>query len=120
MTRMYLSPTASTFAKIGLIFVECLIGFYNLITYPIRKITLKAYLFVLVASGVLYAALFPFALTDKLVLFFLVATLFTVSIFVTRMLYKLLNQKISPRVAYLISSPLGIPLNRFHKLYTNA
>lgn len=120
MTRMYLSPTASIFAKIGLLFVECLIGLYNLITFPIRKITFKAFSCILVAFGVFYAAAFRTELMDHLFGFIAVLGIFVISIFVTKIIYKYLNKKVSPKVAYLMNSPLGIPLNRYHKLESRA
>lgn len=114
MTRMYFSPTASTFARIGLIFVECLIGLYNLITFPIRKITFKAYCVVILISGLLYAVNVHFNMRSNLGLFIFALGLFTASIFVTRAIYNYLSKKVSPRVAMLINSPLGIPRNRFY------
>lgn len=114
MTRMYLSPTASTFAKIGLIFVECLIGLFNLITYPIRKITFKTYGAMLLLAGALYAISLYFGLEVNLTLLVGFFALFTASIFLFRAIHKFLSKKVSPRVALLINSPLGIPRNKYY------
>lgn len=114
MTRMYLSPTATLFAKIGLIVVECLIGLYNLITYPIRKISLKAYILFVIAAGGFYAAGDRFGLEISLVTMIIAVVMFTVAIVVSKLIYHYLNKKVSPKVALLINSPLGIPLNRFY------
>lgn len=114
MTRMYLSPTASTFAKIGLVFVECLIGLYNLITYPIRKISLKAYIFLVITAAGFYAISGHFGLEISLSMIIIAATVFTVAIIASKLIYNYLSKKVSPKIALLINSPLGIPLNRFY------
>lgn len=115
MTRIYLSPTASAFAKIGLFFVECLIGLYNLITFPIRKITLKVYSVIFISTSILCAISVYFNSQINTAVIIGALALFTVSIFITRAIYKYLNKKVSPRVAFLMNSPLGIPLNKFYR-----
>lgn len=116
MTRIYLSPTATFFAKIGLIFVECLIGLFNLITYPIRKIKIKAYCFLAIFAGVFYAAGNHFGLEIDSTSLIIAFAVFTVAIIASKVIYKYLKNKVSPKVAILINSPLGIPLNRFYKV----
>lgn len=120
MTRMYLSPTASILVKIGLFFVECIIGLYNLITFPIRKITLKAYGYILLIAGAFYTAAFHSDLKVYFVLFLVVLGAFAASILIFKLIYNILRKKVSPRVAYLMNSPLGIPLNRFHRIDSRA
>ena len=114
MTRMYLSPTASVFVKVGLILIECLIGLYNLITFPIRMITLKAYGIILIGTSILYTILFYNSILSHLWAFGVVFGVFTAAIVLSKLFYKLLNKKVAPRIAYLINSPLGIQMNRYH------
>lgn len=114
MSRMYLSPTATTFVKIALCFVECFIGLYNLITYPIRKINIRAYCLISALICVIYLVNSYLKLEPNLFELIITLVAFTVSIIFIRMLYNLLNKKVSPRVAMLINSPLGIPLNKFY------
>ena len=116
MNRMYLSPTASIFSKICLSFVEVLIGLYNLITFPIRKITLKTYSIILLISGVLYTAVFYAEFKVHLLPFVATLAIFTIGIFTAKSVYNILRKKVSPRVAYLINSPLGIPVNKYSKV----
>lgn len=116
MTRMYLSPTATFFAKAGLFFVECLIGLYNLITYPIRKITIKAYLALLLFAAGSYFVGNYFGYNLDLVATIAALVVFTIAIYVSKMLHKYFKNKVSPKVAFLLSSPLGIPLNKFYKV----
>lgn len=120
MTRMYLTPTTTTFVKVCLLFIECFIGLYNLVTLPIRKMTFKAYACVSLISGVLHAIVFGVNLKDQLIAFVVTACLLAAIIFTTRFLYKVLKKKVSPKVAYLINSPMGIPLNRFYEIESMA
>ena len=116
MTRKYLSPTASAFARAGLLLIECLIGLYNLITFPIRKIGLKSYLITTCIGCAIYAGCFYADLQKYLALFILSWIGFTAIIIVSKLLHKALNKKVLPKVAYLINSPLGIPLNKFYRV----
>ena len=116
MTRMYLAPTTTTFVKVCLVFIECLIEFYNLITLPIRKMTFKAYLGVSLITGVLHGIMFGANLKDLLISLFVIAGFLAATIFVTRFVYKVLKKKVSKKLAYLINCPFGIPLNRFYKV----
>ena len=116
MTRMYLAPTTTTFVKVCLIFIECFIELYNLLTLPIRKMTFKAYLCASLISGVLHGIIFDTGLKDHLIALAVVMGLYAAIIFVTRFIYKLLKKKVSKKIAYLINSPMGIPLNRFYKI----
>ena len=117
MTRIYLSPAASTFAKIGLVMVEILIGLYNLVTYPVRTMTFKAYCFSVTTTTALYMLIFHADLMKYLTYFVLGFCIFTANIFITKAIHKVLKKKVSPRVALLINSPLGIPRNRFYEAY---
>lgn len=114
MTRMYLSPTATVFAKIGLLMIEALIGLFNLIMFPIRKINLKSYGIFMLIYSFLYVFLFNSNLEKHLMTCVVLFAIFSISIIVTKILYKLLNKKIMPRIAYMLHSPLGIKLNRFY------
>ena len=114
MTRMYLSPTATTFAKIGLLFIQLMIGLFNVVTYPIRKITLKAYAFLVLAIGAGYPVVFSVDLNTYALVFGISVGIFTAALIATRIIYKVLNKKVSPRVAFMFNSPLGIQLNRFY------
>lgn len=116
MTRMYLAPTTTTFVKVCLVFLECLIEFYNLITLPIRKMTFKAYTAITLISGVLHGIMFSGGLHDTLVAVGVIAGFLAATIFVTRFVYKVLKKKVSKKLAYLINCPFGIPLNRFYKV----
>lgn len=116
MTRIYLSPTATFFAKVGLIFIEFLIGLYNLITYPIRKITIKRYCGLLLFASAFYVVGNFLGLKLTLEALALTAIMLAVAIIITRMFYKYLKNKVSPKIAFLISSPMGIPLNKFYKV----
>lgn len=111
---MYLSPTATVFAKIGLVLVQCLMGLCSIVTFPVRKITLKAYGLILVVSSIFYGALFhsdPMAHLVALVAGF---GLLAVGIVVCKLIHKILTQKVSPKVALLVNSPMGIPLNKYY------
>lgn len=114
MTRMYLSPTATIFAKIGLLVVELIIGLFNVITYPIRKISLKTYGLIVLAVGVCYPVIFPVEIKAYAVALVIWTIAFTIGLFTIRAIHKVLNKKVSPRVAMMINSPLGIQLNRFY------
>ena len=116
MTRMYLAPSTTTFVKVCLVFVECFIELFNLITLPLRKMSFKAYICVSLISGVLHGITFGFNLKDQLVAIIVVMGVLAAAIFTTRFVYKILKKKVSPKVAYLINSPMGIPLNRFYKV----
>ena len=116
MTRMYLAPTTTTLVKVCLVFIECFIELYNLITLPIRKMTFKAYLCVSFLLGVLHGITSGAGLKEQLIAFVVVMGLLAVTIFATRFIYKVLKKKVSPKVAYLINSPMGIPLNRFYEV----
>lgn len=116
MTRMYLAPTTTTFVKVCLIFIECFIELFNLITLPLRKMTFKAYLYVSLIAGVFYGIMNGAGLQDFLIAVVATMGLLAATIFTTRFVYKVLKKKVSPKVAYLINSPMGIPLNRFYKL----
>lgn len=120
MTRMYLSPAATTLVKILLAFVECLVGLYNFITYPIRKVTFKAYFCISLIACALYAAMYHSELTEHLIVLGSVLGIFAASILATRLVYTVLKKKVSKKVAYLFNSPLCIPLNRFYKIGCNA
>ena len=110
MTRIYLSPTATFFVKCALILVEGLIGLYNLFSYPIRKITIKRYCKLMLLTGVFCAAG-----SQNAKIFVFVAIALAMAVITTRLLHKHLKTKVSPKIAYLISSPMGIPLNKFYK-----
>lgn len=114
MTRKYLSPAATTSAKIGLILIECLIGLFNLISFPIRKISFKGYLVVSAAIGVFYVYHFHASLVTHLPILVFVVFGFAAGLFGIKLIHKLLNKKVAPKVAFMINSPLGIPLNRYH------
>lgn len=116
MVRVYLSPTATTFAKIGLVFAEIFIGLFNLVSWPLRKISKKAYVFIVTLFGILYVVAFHADLEAHLVGFAVVLGMFTVSIFTCRALHKYFKNYLSPKFAEMINSPLGIRTNRFHKL----
>ena len=114
MTRMYLSPTATAFAKIGLLFIQLMIGLFNVVTYPMRKITLKTYVFLLLAIGVGYPVVFSVDFKTYALAYGISAGILTAALIATRIIYKVLNKKVSPRVAFMFNSPLGIQLNRFY------
>lgn len=116
MTRMYLSPTATVFAKIGLVFVQILMGLCSAITFPIRKITLKAYGLILVVAGAAYTVCFHADLKAHLTALMAVFGLLAVSIVLTRLVHKILTNKVGPRVAVMINSPLGIPLKKYYPI----
>lgn len=116
MTRVYLSPTATLFAKIGLLIIECLIGLYNIVTFPIRKITLKAYSFIILGSGVLYAISYFSDPKIHLVAFLAVLFVFSVAVVSCKAIYNILNDGIGNKIAYMINSPCGIETNRFYKV----
>lgn len=116
MTRMYLAPTTTTFVKVCLLFIECFIELYNLITLPLRKMTFKAYVCVALVSTALHGIMVGAGLKDLLIAFVVALGLLAATIFTTRFIYKVLKKKVSKRIAYLINSPMGIPLNRFYKV----
>ena len=116
MTRMYLTPTTTAFVKVCLVFIECLIELYNLVTLPIRKITFKAYICVSLITGTLHGIMFGANLKDQLIAFVIIAGALAATIFTTRFVYKVLKKKVSKKLAYLINSPFGIQLNRFYKV----
>lgn len=114
MTRMYLSPAATTFAKIGLLIIQLMIGLFNVITFPIRKITLKAYALLLAAVGLCYPVIFQVEMNVYIPAFAISVGILAVGLIAIRVIYKVLNKKVSPKVAYMFNSPLGIRLNRFY------
>ena len=116
MVRVYLSPTATTFAKIGLVIAEILIDLFNLVSWPIRKVNAKAYMIIAALLGILYVVAFHADLRAHLVGFSVVLGMFAVSIFTCRALHKYFKSYLSPKIAEMINSPLGIRTNRFHKL----
>lgn len=116
MTRMYLAPTTTTFVKVCLLFIECFIELYNLITLPLRKMTFKAYICIALISTALHGIMFDTGLKDLLIAFTVIMSVLAATIFTARFVYKLLKKKVSPKVAYLLNSPMGIPLNRFYKV----
>lgn len=116
MIRVYLSPTATTFAKIGLIFAEFLIGLFNLASWPIRIIKWKTYMFVTALLGILYVVAFYGDIKTHLVGFVAVLGILGVSTIAFRALHKYFQNYLSPKIAEMINSPLGIRTNRFHKL----
>lgn len=114
MTRKCLSPTATVFAKIGLFFIEVLIELFNLISYPVRKISLQAYSVLSLICGGLLVHFIYSGQTREFNCLFLSFVVGTVFILLVNRLYKYLNKKVMPRVAYLFNSPLGIPTNKFY------
>jgi len=120
MTRMYLAPSTTTFVKVCLLFIECFIELFNLITLPIRKMTLKAYICIALISTALHGIMFSAGLKDLLIAFIIIMGVLAATIFATRFLYKVLKKKVSKKVACLINSPMGIPLNRFYKIESMA
>lgn len=114
MTRMYLSPVASAGAKIGLILIECLIGLYNLASFPIRKVTPKIYSLAVAISGGLYTFKFFGELSEHLAAFAATAVGLAIGVFIIKLVHKILNQKIGPKIAFMINSPFGIRLNRYY------
>lgn len=116
MTRMYLAPSTTTFVKVCLLFIECFIELYNLITLPLRKMTFKAYICVSLISTALHGIMFGTGLKDLLIALVVIMGVLAATIFTTRFVYKVLKKKVSPKVAHLINSPMGIPLNRFYKI----
>lgn len=114
MTRKYLSPAATAGAKIGLILIECLIGLFNLVSFPIRKISFKGYMVISAAIGVFYVVKFHATLMAHLSVLGFVFVGFAAGVFGVKLIHKLLNKKVAPKVAFMINSPLGIPLNRYH------
>lgn len=114
MTRMYLSPTATVFAKIGLLFIELIIGIFNLAVFPIRKIGLKAYALIMLVSGAGYAVQFHNNLTAHLAVLLIGFVLLAAFILAVKGLHKLINNKISPKVAMMVNAPLGIRRNKYY------
>lgn len=114
MTRMYLSPTATFFAKIGLFFIECLIELYSLITYPFRKLTLKKYSCIVFISCAFYVISCYLGLKLNVVNLIVSVIAFTIITITSKLFYNYLKKKVCPRIAYLINSPMGIPLNKFY------
>lgn len=115
MARKYLSPTATIFVKILLAFAEALIGLFNLISFPVRALKVKHHL--LLAAVWLGCFVFKFWPIQANHALWLIAgyatwTLFTVAL---HLLHHYLNKKLSPKIAMLFNSPMGIPLNRFYK-----
>ena len=115
MVRVYLSPAASTLVKAGLLLAEMLIVLFNILSYPIRKISFRAYLAITAVVSVvlrLYlknnVAAFLGALTTVIIVS-------AVVIILTNTLYNYLKKKLSPKIAVLFNSPFGIPTNRYYK-----
>lgn len=116
MTRMYLSPTATVFAKIGLVFVQFFMGIFDAVTFPIRMITLKTYGIIMVIAGAFYVAIFHRDLQSHLIAMAVAFGLLAASIVFTKMAHKFLTKKVSPRVALMVNSPLGIPLKKYYSV----
>lgn len=116
MTRMYLSPTATAIAKVFLVFAEFLIGLYNIVSFPIRKVTFKAFCRISLGACAAYALVYRAELTSYLYALGAALVLFAASIILSRLLYNVLKKKVSKKVAYLLNSPLSIPLNRFYRI----
>lgn len=120
MTRMYLAPSTTAFVKVCLLFIECFIELFNLITLPIRKMTFKAYICVSLIATALHSTMFGAGLKDLLIALVVIMGLLAATIFTTRFIYQVLKKKVSKKIAYLINTPMGIPLNRFYKVESMA
>lgn len=116
MTRMYLTPITTTFVKVCLIIIECFIELFNLITLPLRKMTFKTYIGISLISGAFRGLMLGGGLENLFVSLALMLVLYAAVIFTACLVYKILKKKISPKIACLINTPMGIPLNRFYEV----
>lgn len=114
MTRMCLSPAATTCVKFVLILIECLIGLFNLISSPIRMINAKFYVFIVAAFSAFYAYMFHDNLMVYMYAYIIAVIGFAISVYGMKVLYKILNKNIGPKIALMVNSPFGIRLNRHY------